>query len=364
MSFNQSTLTIQKYCEDYERNFIDLIEKVTCGSVFKISETGTRIGYRPGIITGGNIVHECFLSRGIGYYLEPILALAPFAKEPLSLTLKGVTNCNIDLSVDTIRTVLVPLMSKFNDDLSEIVFKINKRGAYPKGGGEVFFSCPCIESTHPVDLVDSGSILRIRGIAYSTRVSPQISSRIANAARKVFTRYIPDVYIFTDSYKGESSGLSPGYALTLVASSTTGSLISSEFSAFPGLDHSLSKNEDNKNFCQLELDLRASFENRMNTPEDLAKLATSMLLSEISYGGYIDNVSQWIAITLSVFNSQDASTIKMGKLTNSTITYLKDLYAFLKLKVKIETELNPINLTNVTMTIPGIDYTNKNIRRK
>ena len=32
------------------------------------------------------------LQRGIGYWLEPILALAPFCKTPLHLVLTGVTN--------------------------------------------------------------------------------------------------------------------------------------------------------------------------------------------------------------------------------------------------------------------------------
>lgn len=45
------------------------------------------------------MTHECPLSRSIGYFLEPVVMLAPFSKKPLSLTLKGITTNDHDLSV-------------------------------------------------------------------------------------------------------------------------------------------------------------------------------------------------------------------------------------------------------------------------
>jgi RNA 3'-terminal phosphate cyclase-like protein len=61
--------------------------------------TGTAILLKPGIISGGPVSHECPLSRSIGYFLEPIIMLAPFAKKPLQLTLRGITTDEYDLSV-------------------------------------------------------------------------------------------------------------------------------------------------------------------------------------------------------------------------------------------------------------------------
>lgn len=42
--------------------------------------------------------------------------------------------------------------------------------------------------------------------SHSVRVSPQLSNRLVAAARSVLNRYIPDVYIYTDVYRGEDSG--------------------------------------------------------------------------------------------------------------------------------------------------------------
>ena len=100
---------------DYEVSLLRLLERVTNGTVIEISVTGawsfvalvlrshsvigTAILLKPGIIAGGHIVHDCPLSRSVGYYLEPIIMLAPFAKKPLQLTLRGITTDDNDLSV-------------------------------------------------------------------------------------------------------------------------------------------------------------------------------------------------------------------------------------------------------------------------
>ena len=60
---------------------------------------GTSLLLQPGIVTGGSVTHECPLSRSVGYFLEPIITIAPFSKKPLNLTLKGVTTDGKDLSV-------------------------------------------------------------------------------------------------------------------------------------------------------------------------------------------------------------------------------------------------------------------------
>jgi len=62
-------------------------------------DLGTTIFLKPGVILGGPVQHECPLSRSVGYYLEPVIMLAPFAKKAMSLTLNGITTDEKDLSV-------------------------------------------------------------------------------------------------------------------------------------------------------------------------------------------------------------------------------------------------------------------------
>jgi RNA 3'-terminal phosphate cyclase-like protein len=60
---------------------------------------GTSLRYRPGVIVGGVIQHDCGTSRAIGWWLEALILLAPFAKLPVALTLTGITNDAVDKSV-------------------------------------------------------------------------------------------------------------------------------------------------------------------------------------------------------------------------------------------------------------------------
>jgi RNA 3'-terminal phosphate cyclase-like protein len=73
-----------------------------------------------------------------------------------------------------------------------------------------------------------------RGVAYCTRVSPQTANRIVDTSRGVFNKLIPDVYIYSDHYRGAESGLSPGFGLSLVAETTTGIFIGAEATATAG----------------------------------------------------------------------------------------------------------------------------------
>ncbi|KAI0810887.1 18S rRNA biogenesis protein [Irpex lacteus] len=280
---------------DYEVSLLRLLERVTNGTVIEISVTGTALLLKPGIIAGGSVTHDCPLSRSIGYFLEPAVMLAPFAKKPFNLTLRGITSDDRDLSADLIRTVTLPHLQLFG--VSEgLELRIKKRGGPPLGGGEVQFLCPIVKQVKTLNFVEPGKIKRIRGIAHAVRVSPQFSNRMIEASRSVLNRYIPDIYLYSDVYKGEDSGKSPGYALSLLAESTTGAIHSAEAVSQPGI-----------------------------TPEDIALQASRALLGEIRRGGCVDRQHQVLVLLLMVLGSEDVGRCRMGEPTPRTIQFLRDV---------------------------------------
>nr|XP_058960547.1 RNA 3'-terminal phosphate cyclase-like protein [Pocillopora verrucosa] len=111
--------------KDFEASFIRLLDKVTNGSRIEINETGTMLFYKPGLLTGGTIDHDCNPQRSIGYYLEAVVLLAPFCKKPIRLTLKGITNDRHDPTVDIIKTVTLPLVKKFVVDDEGLDLKVS-----------------------------------------------------------------------------------------------------------------------------------------------------------------------------------------------------------------------------------------------
>ena len=63
---------------------------------------GTTLSYHPRLLEGGTLEHDCSRQRSIGYFLEPLMMLAPFTKKPVRITLRGLTNGPDDPSVRNI----------------------------------------------------------------------------------------------------------------------------------------------------------------------------------------------------------------------------------------------------------------------
>lgn len=169
--------------------------------------------------------------------------------------------------------------------------QIIERGFHPEGVGKVTFSCPVVRKMSPVVLEDCGKIKRIRGITYTSRVSPSIASRTIEAARGWLNKLVPDVYIYTDLAKKKESKSSPGYGVTLIAESTTGVFLAGELL-----------------FCKDGSDTML--------PEDLGQKAADLLFQEILSGGCCDSVMQSIVLLYMAMGEKDVSKVKMGNLTD------------------------------------------------
>ncbi|XP_053474008.1 RNA 3'-terminal phosphate cyclase-like protein [Ictalurus furcatus] len=323
---------------DFEASFIRLLDKVTNGTRIEINQTGTVLFYQPGLLYGGSVEHECNIQRSIGYYLEALIMLAPFMKNPLKAVLKGVTNDPTDPSVDLLKATAVPLMKKFGVDGEGLELKVVKRGMAPGGGGEVHFSCPVRRTIKPVQLTDPGKIKRIRGTAYSVRTSPQMANRIVDSARSILNKFIPDIYIYTDHMKGASSGKSPGFGLVLVAETINGTFLSAEMAS------------------------TQQGQGDPILPEEMGKKCARLLLEEIYRGGCVDSTNQSLALLYMTLGQQDVSKTLLGPLSPYTIEFLRHIRDFFQIMFKIEQQKGDEDERKggekVLMTCVGAGYTN------
>ncbi|KAK5620593.1 rRNA-processing endoribonuclease [Crenichthys baileyi] len=323
---------------DFEASFIRLLDKVTNGSRIEINQTGTVLFYQPGLLYGGSVEHDCNPQRSVGYYLEALLMLAPFMKTPLKATLRGVTNDPTDPTVDLLKSTAVPLMKKFGIDGEAFDLKVVKRGVAPGGGGEVVFTCPVRKTIRAVQLTEPGKIKRIRGVAYSVRVSPQMGNRIVESARSVLNQFLPDIYIYTDHMKGANSGKSPGFGLTLVAETLNGCFLSAEMSSTP------------------------QGQGDPVLPEDLGRNCAKLLAEEVYRGGCVDSSNQSLALLLMTLGQQDVSKVLLGPLSPYTIEFLRHIRDFFQVMFKIEVQ-KPLDDERkggdkVLMTCVGVGYSN------
>lgn len=315
--------------KDYEVSFLRLMEAVTNGSSIEISYTGTTVIYRPGIITGGSYTHQCPNSKPVGYFVEPMLYLAPFSKKKFSIMFRGITSSHNDAGIDGIKWGLMPVLEKFG--VRECALHTLKRGSPPLGGGEVHLVVDSLIA-QPITMhaLDRTLISSIRGVSYSTRVSPSLVNRMIDGAKKVLKSVGCEVNITADVWRGKNSGKSPGWGLTLVAENKQGWRIFSEAIGDAG-----------------------------DVPEDIGATVAYQLLEEISKSGVVGRNQLPLAIIFMVIGKEDIGRLRITKdqIDERLIWLLRDIKNVFGTEVFLK-QVDDDNTNDMIATIKGIGFTN------
>ncbi|XP_058833572.1 probable RNA 3'-terminal phosphate cyclase-like protein [Topomyia yanbarensis] len=331
---------------EYETDLLKLFDQITNGTRIRVDQSGCSFSYQPGLLQGGAFQHDCCVERGIGYYLDVLLALGPFCKLPLDVTLTGVTNSAESPSVDHIKASGFATLKRFLlvDEGLELV--VRKRGMMPSGGGEITFKCPVRKTLKAIQCTKQTMVKRIRGMAYCCKVSPAMANRTVESAKGVMLNFLPDVYINTDQQKGKRSGNSPGYGVNLVAETTDKTMFSAE---------SISRTLESGG--------------NPSIPEELGKEAAMKLLDEIYRGGCVDSAFQWMVTLFMALGQKDVSKFLIGPLSQYTVYFLQHLREFFGITFKLENadgeedddSMEEDGLTGsnkVMLTCVGIGYSN------
>ncbi|KAI5965220.1 uncharacterized protein KGF55_001440 [Candida pseudojiufengensis] len=318
--------------KDYEVSFLRLLEAVTNGSHIEISYTGTTIIYRPGIIIGGELTHNCPNSKSVGYFIEPMLMLAPFSKKKFNIIFNGLTNLNGETGVDAIKWGLFPIMEKFG--VRDCLLHTIKRGSPPNGGGEVHLICNLLIPTPlTIHVLNIPKFSAIRGVAYCTRVSPSIVNRMIDSARSVLKNTGCEVNITADVWRGENAGKSPGFGITLAAESKRGWRIIAE-----------------------------NVGEAQSLPEDLGELTAYQLIEEITKSGAIGRYQIIMAIIFMIIGKEDIGRIKIHKseIDEKLIFALRDVKQIFGTEAYFKDDAEEIDGDEnfITLSLKGNGFTN------
>jgi RNA 3'-terminal phosphate cyclase-like protein len=285
--------------------------------------------YHPGIIIGGDVVHNCHESKPVGYYIESMLFLAPFSKKKFSIVFKGVTSSKGDAGAEGIRWGLLPVMEKFG--VREVSLHTLKRGFAPNGGGEVHLKVDSLLA-QPLTMhaVEKPKISAIRGVAHCARVSPSIVNRMIDSARRVLTDVGCEVNITADVWRGENSGKSPGFGITLVAESKKGWRIYSEDVGGAG-----------------------------EIPEELGEKVAYCLLEEISKSSVVCKSQLPLALIYMCIGKEDVGRLRISKeqIDEDLIYLLRDLKDIFGTEVYFK-ETDDGDEDDFIATIKGVGFTN------
>jgi len=387
---------------EHEASFLRLLDRMTNGSVVEINSTGTQLRFKPGVLVGGAIEHFCpinstttFISgqdssetlpRSIGWFLEGVLPLACFGKEPLHLTLHGITDgmCMYDPSVDYIKTSILPTLTRFgigtNEDYgpppSIIVLQRFALGTTIESssiisdsskGGCVRFYCPTVKELTPIDFTDTGKFKRVRGTVISLRIPPSSAARVAHSTKGLLHRLLPDVWIHTDAHTSRgnkqgvlSSGPNPSLSICLAAESTSGVILAAE-TCLDARKQRAARNggisvDMDPSFTSTDADVtEKQSPSDFMLPEDLGLHGAARLLEEVRRGGCICTSAQSIAFLLMCLCPEDVSRIRIGKLSSYSVSSLRLFKTAFGVEFKIKTD---VETKTVLMSCLGSGYRN------
>lgn len=274
-----------------------MVSLVSNGAQVIISKDGSSVKFKPGLIINNDmreLSFDCGVSRAITYYLEYLPVIALFGKTNLDIQLNGITNDNVDSSVDSLIQALPVVFEKFNLTSKHVQMKVTKRGFRPNGQGQLILKVQKVNWLDNCHWINEGLVRRVRGTCYASKASVNVVGRIIASAREVLNDFLPDVWIYSEYSKGAKGSTDPGYGVTLVAETKTDCVLASDvcFSPFESADN--------------------------NTPEEIGKKAARVLLDEIFSSGVVDTSVQSVLLLLMALSGGKPSAAKLGRISPHT----------------------------------------------
>lgn len=319
-----------------ELKFLDLISYITKNTKIYISNRKCKLDFKPGSIESEYAEDnhfDCGSYRAISYYVEPLIVLGLFSKNQLELKLKGITNDNIDLSIDLMRNALVPLLKEYYNDEVSIDLKALQKGFRPSANGLVYIRVTGIKHNLPALKILSTKrlIKRVRGNAIAGKVSSQFLGRMISTVREHLNDYIPDVWVYSELIKNSPDRF---YGVSLYTN----------------------------NYLVSEYFYDETTESENISPEDIAKVAISRLLDEVEKASELCSTSfQSLLLVLMALGDRDVNAIVMGRLSDYAIWTLRLIKKFFNVEFKFKDHIKENSTTNyVIVSCVGCKLKNRN----
>jgi RNA 3'-terminal phosphate cyclase (ATP) len=123
-------------------------------------------------------------SGSIGLLLQTLTPLMIFSNKPVLLEIKGGSAGLGSPTIQFIKYVTFPLLSKLGVSLPEV--EIIREGFYPKGNGLVKIKFEPVKKLNSAQLTERGKVLSIKGISIAGSLPEHVAVRQAEAAKKYF----------------------------------------------------------------------------------------------------------------------------------------------------------------------------------
>jgi RNA 3'-terminal phosphate cyclase (ATP) len=259
--------------------------------------------------TAGHFKFDVGTAGSIPLILQALLPAATYAPGPLEFELTGGTDVRWSPSIDYVRLVQLPLLSKMGYQAS---IQVQRRGHYPKGGGRVSISIKPSGQLKAIRWLERGELIGIEGVSHCVRLPSHVAQRQASIAKeKLNSNGFNAVNIATETYPpNQDEHLAPGSGITLLAKFTNGTILGAD-----------------------------NLGERGKPAEKVGEEAASMLLNDLTSGAAVDKHMGDIMIPYMAV-ADGRSEIQVSEITPHTITNIKVAELLTGVKFTVAGELH------------------------
>ncbi|MDO8248363.1 MAG: RNA 3'-terminal phosphate cyclase, partial [Rhodoferax sp.] len=139
------------------------------------------IVFHPRALRGGEFQFDVGTAGSVTLVLQAVLPVALACAQPVVMRITGGTDVRDAPPLDYFRHVFLPLLSRMGGRVS---LAVERRGYYPRGGGEIRLEVQAGASLQPLVLETRGALRELGGITHTANLPAHITARMARAAQQ------------------------------------------------------------------------------------------------------------------------------------------------------------------------------------
>jgi len=192
-----------------------------------LTQGSTELIFKPNGHRSGKFKFDVGTAGSIPLVLQALMPCIAFSPDHLELEITGGTDVKWSPPIDYIRLITLPTLCLMGYELN---LTVNRRGHYPKGGGNVTVSTTPPRRLRNITLTKRDQPTSIEGVSHCVKLPSHVAQRQADAAKRILTRagYIePTVKV--ESYTIDNDPhIGAGSGITLAATHANPSIVGAD----------------------------------------------------------------------------------------------------------------------------------------
>ena len=192
-------------------NAVKAVAELCDAEVSEINVGTSEFTFKPNEIKSKTLNIDIGTAGATTLILHALLPAAIHSKKQVKIRIKGGTNNPMAPPIDNVLIVFIPILKKFG---AKVEGKLVRRGYYPKGGGEVFFTIKPSEMEE-INLTERGKLIKIVGISNASKQLEK--AKVADRQAKAVVRNLKELNVPIEIKKEYCETLSVGTSISLAA---------------------------------------------------------------------------------------------------------------------------------------------------